>query len=352
MFWSTALSYIMGWVSICVLVATTNTMGINSDLQPSVGLLINSLPRPYVTLILVLVLCCLGLQNVAQLLATSRFIFALARESALPFSGFFRRLSTSQRQPLNAIWATVAVVTPGLLLLRISPSVVGTIILEGAAWTVSFAYAVPVALYLACPADALLGDGRAKWSLRKWSKPLGACAVFFFSVFLVVLCFPTQAPVTPLTASYASVIGAGTLLFSSVAWLFYGNRNYSGPIRTTTKYTLGAEIELPHSGSQKTSSGQHPVQTRPVGSSGATTSAGLGRSAHQYSNFPSLNTNQGPPSESGWYGTEGTGTWQSEWTSEEGSHQGRSRAREEDEDEGVRGREHSRSGRTSRAESR
>jgi len=337
-------------------VATTNTTNLNPELQPSVGLLVNSLPRPYVTLILVLVLICLGLQNVAQLLATSRYIFALARESALPCSGFFRTLSTSHRQPLAAIWATVAVVAPGLLLLRISPSVVGTIILEGAAWTVAFAYAVPVALYLACPADALLGDGRAKFSLRKWSKPAGACAVFFLVVFLVVLCFPTEAPVTPMTASYASVIAAGTLLFSSVAWLFYGNRHYSGPIRTTTKYTLGAEIELPHSGSQKSGSAPHAVQTRPVGSSsGQTTSAGLGRSAHQYSNFPSLNTNQGPPSESGWYGTEGTGTWESGFESEDGigSHPGRSRGRvEQDEQDGVRGREHSRSGRTSREPSR
>lgn len=143
-----------------------------------------------------LVLVCLAFQNIAQLLATSRFIFALARESALPFSHFFRSLSVSHREPRVATWSTIAVVAPAMLLLRINTSVVGTILLEGAAETVAIAYVVPVALYLCCPADVLYGDGRAKWSLRKLSRPLAVVGVLFASLFCIVLCFPTSAPVT------------------------------------------------------------------------------------------------------------------------------------------------------------
>lgn len=146
-------------------------------------------------------------QNIAQLLATSRFVWALARETALPFSLFFRRLSTGSRQPYPAIWVTVGIAALALLLLGISQEIVGTILLEGAGWSVIFAYAAPIALYLFCPRDALTGDGRAKWTLRAWSQPLAWFAVIGCSVCLVMYCLPTNYPVTP-SESITSFVGS------------------------------------------------------------------------------------------------------------------------------------------------
>lgn len=165
-------------------------------------MLANTLPRPYTTLVTIIILLAMVAQNVAQLLATSRFIWALARESALPFSQFLHTISARQGQPIRAIWLVVAIVALSLLLIRISTQIIATILLEGAGWCVMFAYLVPVAIYLIGPDDALVGDGRAQWTLRKFSKPLGYAGATFACVFLVVLCLPTGYPVNSSTLQF------------------------------------------------------------------------------------------------------------------------------------------------------
>jgi hypothetical protein len=98
------------------------------------------------------------------------------------------------------------------------------------------------------------------------------------------------------TVSYASVVFVGVLLLSSIAWVLYGNRaflppvshrplltpvslsgHYAGPIRTTTRWTIGAEVDLPSSSSQ----GDAPRKKTTV-AVGVTTSAAHGRSAHVF----------------------------------------------------------------------
>ncbi|GAA6008097.1 hypothetical protein JCM11491_001882 [Sporobolomyces phaffii] len=278
MFWSVAATYIMGWVSICVLIATVDTVGLRPDLQASIALIDNSLSRPYTLLVLVLVLVSLVFQNVAQLLATSRFIWALARESALPFSTFFRRLSPEHKQPLPAIWITSLIAAPTLLFLAIDAHIFATTLLEGAGITVVLSWAIPLTIYLFCPKDVLRGDGRAQWTLRQASRPLAFSAAVFCSVFIVMVCLPTGYPVTSLTASYAAAVWVGVSLLASLAWVLYGNRHYAGPIKTTTRWTIGAEVDLPSStsnpgGTRKKSTAHH---------NDATSSAEYGRSAHVF----------------------------------------------------------------------
>ncbi|GAA5985994.1 hypothetical protein JCM11641_004894 [Rhodosporidiobolus odoratus] len=281
MFWSTAASYVIGWVTIAVLLATLDTVGLDPQLQPSIALIANSLPRAYTVLILVFVLLSFLFQCVAQLLATSRFIWALARESALPCSTFFRRLSSKSRQPTPAIWITIFIAMPALLLLGIETSIISTTLLEGAGITATASYVCPILLYLFCDKDVLRGDGRAKWTLRGASKPLAVAAAVFLLTFIVTMCLPTGYPVTPLTTSYASVVLLGVLLLSSIAWVLYGNSHYAGPIKTTTRWTIGAEVDLPSSSSHGGT--QHQQQQKKKSTAvGAhiTTSAAHGRSAH------------------------------------------------------------------------
>ncbi|KAL8292658.1 hypothetical protein RQP46_001270 [Phenoliferia psychrophenolica] len=326
MFWSVAVSYAMGWV-------TQQSEGRDQRLTASIGMLVNTLPRPFATLIIVIILIAMLSQNVAQLLATSRFIWALARESALPFSHLLRTISVRGRQPIPAIWVVVVIVALSLFLLRISTRIVTTILLEGAAWCVMFAYLTPVAIYLFCPDDALAGDGRAQWTLRKYSKILSWPVVAFATVFLIVLCLPTGYPVNRLTASYASAVAAGVLLLSTLSWVFYGNARYAGPIKTTTRWTIGAEVELPASSTFKTKS--LPDET---------TSAANGRSAHVFSSFPTLTTNA--------FSTQGdytSGEWSSGAEESPTSHIGTAEARQrgrwvETPEDGARGREMSASG--------
>ncbi|BGP19556.1 hypothetical protein JCM10213_000156 [Rhodosporidiobolus nylandii] len=341
MFWSTAASYLMGWVTICVLLATLNRDGLDPNLQPSIAIIANSIPRAYTTLILVFVLLSFVFQCVAQLLATSRFIWALARESALPFSTFFRRLSPSNRQPSRAIWGTIAIAFPSLIFLAINTSIISTTLLEGAGITATCAYVVPLLIYLFCPSDVLRGDGRAKWTLRGASKVVAAPVVLFLLTFMITMCLPTGYPVTSLTCSYASVVLIGVLLLSSIAWVLYGNSHYAGPIKTTTRWTIGAEVDLP---STSSAGGTQPAAAKKKKTTGAhvTTSFAHGRSAHvwatstggQMTGERTARTvdSRGGGTELGTVRSVGTGTSTSgftsggSWTSGSGS--------EDDEDEG------------------
>lgn len=150
--------------------------------------------KTYATVVLILVLLSSVFQNLAQLLATSRFAWALARESALPFSSFFKVISKG-RIPYNATWAVVIIMAPALMLLRFSQAIFTTVLLEGAGWATIAAYFIPVAIYVMAPRDALQGDGRGEWSLRRMSKPLALAGCFFCTLFLIVVSFPTDYPI-------------------------------------------------------------------------------------------------------------------------------------------------------------
>lgn len=187
-----------------------NTEGLDPDLQPSIALIANSIPRSYTMAILVLVLFSLLFQNVAQLLATSRFIWALSRESALPFSNFFRRLSKKNKTPITAIVATWALVIPAICLIAINVSILATTMLEGAGITATSSYLAPVVIYLACSSDVLRGDGRAQWTLRGLSQPLCIPVVVFLGTFIVVMCLPTAYPITSCESLNSAICGTAT----------------------------------------------------------------------------------------------------------------------------------------------
>ncbi|KAI5474214.1 amino acid permease-associated region [Pseudohyphozyma bogoriensis] len=126
--------------------------------QP-VALLSNTLTLPWATFLSVIFILASGMQNIAQLLATSRFIWALSRESAVPFSQFFKRISKRQGQPLQSIWVTVIIAIPALMLIGISYSIVATILLEGAAWAAASRIWTVGDLWLSTGRDALSGMG-------------------------------------------------------------------------------------------------------------------------------------------------------------------------------------------------
>mgnify|MGYP001579894034 CR=1 FL=1 len=151
------------------------------------------------------------------------------------------------------------------------------------------------------------------------------------------------------SASYASGIAFALLLLSSLTWIFYGNgpsspllfqcltnplytARYAGPIKTTTRWTAGAEIELPPSSTFKS-----------VTVADETTSAAHGRSAHVFSTFPTLMSNA-PPEESVEWDSSGSGFEGSRGSTME--HEERRRwGVGMEEEEGVRGRARSANGR-------
>lgn len=154
------------------------------------------LPRPLAFVILLLMVIGMQFQDIAQLLASSRFIWALARDSAIPFSHFFRKLSPNGRLPIRATWAVCAVAAPSLMLIQIDKAIATSLILKGCGSSLVLAYAFPVVIYLTCEKGALDHDGRNQWTLRSWSKPAACIGLVYISLILVMMSCPNAKPVT------------------------------------------------------------------------------------------------------------------------------------------------------------
>jgi amino acid transporter len=73
-----------------------------------------------------LVIVAFVLQAVAQLQASSRFVFAIARDQALPYSDFLKQTSR-QRMPLHATWLVSLLTVPLAFALWRSPVMYSTV---------------------------------------------------------------------------------------------------------------------------------------------------------------------------------------------------------------------------------
>jgi amino acid transporter len=154
-------------------------------------------------------------------MASSRFVWSLARDSALPFSSIVRRISTKERLPLVATVFVVAAAMPGLLLLAAHRDVVANLILQTCGFVTFFGYATPVAIYVCGDRSVLGADGRRQWSLRKFSVPAGWISIFFVAIVLVVMSFPTAFPVT---ASEHRLLQKGSAAHSLISVYFCPSR--------------------------------------------------------------------------------------------------------------------------------
>jgi len=201
-----------------------------------------SIPNKGVIAICCLLIVVLFLQVLAQIQAMSRFIFALARDNALPFGEIIRR-TNNRKNPVIANWLAAGVCMPFALLLLGGQ---GTLYSVLAVTNTSLSYAgymIPVVLYLLSGKN-LQVEGRTTWSLRSWSKPLGWIGVLFALLVLAVQAFPGGKPVTVQNVSWSPVVLVGTCVVCFITWVCYGNEHYSGPIRALTKWETGVEIDL------------------------------------------------------------------------------------------------------------
>lgn len=129
----------------------------------------------------VLIVFALLIQVCSQLQASSRFVFALARDNALPFSSSIRRTNSSNR-PLRALWLMVILCIPFSFLVFGSSNILFGVIGVGAGVLMSFSYVssrclqaldcsqvqmCPIILYLVAKRD-LQTEGRTSWSLRSF----------------------------------------------------------------------------------------------------------------------------------------------------------------------------------------
>ncbi|KAI0355500.1 amino acid transporter [Trametes cingulata] len=232
-------------IAILVGVGATATLGwllslAASYATPSVPLLLSSaLPLPMGQLLLdtlgrrgmlalwSLVIVVQYVTGAAQGVDASRVVFAFARDSALPGSRWWKRVSVRTRTPVNAVW-----------LVMVLAGVCGILGFSETALS-SLAGASVIGLYVSyvTPIFLRITSGRDKlqpgpFSLGKWATPIGTVAVAWVAFIVVLLVFPPEVHPSADTMNYTVVIIMAVFVFAGLSWVVSARKWFKGPVKT------------------------------------------------------------------------------------------------------------------------
>ncbi|KAK6859746.1 Choline transporter [Apiospora arundinis] len=176
-------------------------------------------------LLLILLLstvCC----NVGTLLTCSRAYWALARDSAVPFSTFFARVDEARSCPIPAALFVTFVAT-GLGAIALGSTTAFLDLSGSFIILTTVSYAIPLVANMATgrryfPRGPFHMGKRVGWVIN-------GLAVLFIVLFDVLFCFPFAIPTTKDTMNYNSVILVGVVFLSAIWWVMHATRHYPGP---------------------------------------------------------------------------------------------------------------------------
>jgi len=182
-----------------------------------------------------LTLMCLSVVALAQFMAavtaftaSSRLMYALARDRAMPARSKFMSLNRWQ-SPYWGVWVSVLI---GCVIscAYIGSAIAFNAILSSAAIAVMLSYLQPILIRLFWPSTTLLEPGPFHLGRYSWYVNLTSA---LFTVFICVLfVLPTAYPVDSLNMNYAVVAIGAVILIASLCWLVWGHKHFTGPVST------------------------------------------------------------------------------------------------------------------------
>ncbi|KAF8554092.1 hypothetical protein OG21DRAFT_1522679 [Imleria badia] len=184
-------------------------------------------PQPFVQIyalalgkkasIFMTILAVLGLimNTTVAIVASSRLVFAVARDGVFPLSGWIGQVD-AQGQPRNAV--TVIFIFAAALLCTILPSQVAftSLVSAGAVPTIA-AYGLIALLRLFITPDRFQSS---RFKLGRFAKPFYVCAAAFNALIFAVDMSPFYFPVTAQTFNFAVVIFGAISVFALLSWYF------------------------------------------------------------------------------------------------------------------------------------
>lgn len=184
-------------------------------------------PQPFVQIyalalgkkasIFMTIIAVLGLimNSTVAIVASSRLVFAVARDGVLPLSRWVGCVD-SKGQPRNAV--TVIYIFAALLLCTILPSQVAftSLVSAGAVPTIAAYGLIPLLRLTMTPNHFQSSHFR----LGKYAKPFYVCAALFNALIFAVDISPFYFPVTANTFNFAIVIFIAITIFAVLSWYF------------------------------------------------------------------------------------------------------------------------------------
>ncbi|KAI0043164.1 amino acid transporter [Auriscalpium vulgare] len=178
--------------------------------------------------------------------ASSRLVFAVARDGVLPLSGWIGRVDSSG-QPKNAV--TVIFVFAAFLLCSILPSQVAftSLVSAGGIPTIA-AYGLIAMLRLFMTPDSFK---TSHFYLGKFRKPFYLAAVLFNGLVFAVMISPFYFPVDAESFNFACVIFGAVTIFAIMSWYFTPASSWlrQEQVEQALRNTSGDAAPVEHDGS-------------------------------------------------------------------------------------------------------
>ncbi|VUC30467.1 unnamed protein product [Clonostachys rosea] len=156
--------------------------------------------------------------------ATSRIIWAFARDGALPRS--LAGVSDRQKVPVRALIATCATIS-ALSLTYIGNSTAYYGISSACTVMLLISYGIPTLVNSVCGFKNC-SVPRGVFTLGRWHRPVAIFASAWIGYLVIFFCFPTTMPITAETMNYAVVFLAFWIVVATATWFMYGKAKFSG----------------------------------------------------------------------------------------------------------------------------
>ncbi|KDQ07546.1 hypothetical protein BOTBODRAFT_59943 [Botryobasidium botryosum FD-172 SS1] len=192
--------------------------------------------------LIIIPLICAAFGTQAVLTASSRIVYAFARDGGLPFSGTLSKVDKKLQVPIPALLFCVGW-TLAFGAISLGSTTAFNAVLSSSVIALNVSYAMPIAV--------LLYHGRSRLPRGSYYQgPIlgyvsNIFALIFVAVTSVFFFFPPALPVNPTTMNYTSVVFAIVGLISGVTWFTQGRKHYRGPLKVHDKEFETVRTEAP-----------------------------------------------------------------------------------------------------------
>lgn len=183
--------------------------------------------------LMIVLLCMFYMAGLASTTVTSRIIFALARDGALPGSRSIRYVLPHTKAPLGSVCLVFFVDGLFMLLPLINSSALAAIT---GTCTVGFQVSYAIPILMRCTV------GRADWKPGVWnlgrlSYPFALVSGVWQILSSILFFLPYAFPVSVDNVNWTVVVVGGMLLISGLNWFLSARHTFTGPTRVTPSDT-------------------------------------------------------------------------------------------------------------------
>lgn len=196
---------------------------------PFVWVLKQTMSTAWVTLILVILVVILIGSNITFLTATSRDLYAFARDDGLPFSRWLSQVNKTHKVPQNAAIVTCAI-SFLLALIYIGSDVAFYAITSLFTVALLQCYVLSIACILWRRIAKPETLPYAPFSLGRWGVPINLIAVVYGSWGFFWCFWPQEYPVTAGGFNWASPLFMAAVIGALINYAISGRKKYLGPV--------------------------------------------------------------------------------------------------------------------------